>query len=80
MRFILRIRKKTMKIRIDVTSENREVTQSYNLTLLKKVDVESVSLSETEHTMDLSEGTFQLTATVLPEDASYALSQSVFIR
>ena len=62
---------KTMKIRIDVTSENREVTQSYNLTLLKKVDVESVSLSETEHTMDLSEGTFQLTATVLPEDASY---------
>ena len=62
---------KTMKIRIDVTSENGEVTQSYNLTLLKKVDVESVSLSESEHTMYLDEGTLQLTATVLPEDASY---------
>ena len=62
---------KTMKIRIEVTSENGEVTQDYNLTLLKKVDVASVSLSETEHTMYLDEEPLQLTATVLPEDASY---------
>lgn len=61
---------KTAKIRIDVTSENGKVTKSYNLTLLKKVDVTGVTLNHTEYTMDLKD-TLQLQAEITPADASY---------
>ena len=62
---------KTMKVRIEVTSESGKTVKNYNLTLLKKVDVTGVTLDKTEATLDISDGTLQLNATVAPEDASY---------
>ncbi|MCU6762627.1 ATPase involved in DNA repair [uncultured Roseburia sp.] len=61
---------KTIKVRIDVTSENGKVTKSYHLTLLKKVDVTGVALNHTEYTMDLKD-TLQLQAEITPADATY---------
>ena len=62
---------RTIKVRVEVTSENGNTTQDYNLTLLKKIDVTGVTLDKTEATLDVSDGTLQLNATVAPEDASF---------
>ncbi len=63
-------KEKTVKVRIDVTSENGKKTQSYNLTLLKKVDVTGVTLNHSTYTMDVKD-TLQMEATIAPADASY---------
>lgn len=60
---------KTMKVRIEVTSESGDKTTNYNLTLLRKIPVESVTLNKTEATIEAGE-TLQLTATVKPDDAT----------
>ncbi len=61
---------KTCKVRIDVTSENGKKTQSYYLTMLKKIAVSGVTLNHTEYTMDVKD-TLQMEATIAPADASY---------
>ena len=61
---------KTIKVRVEVTSENGNKKQDYQITLLKKVDVTGVTLNESDATVDLTD-TLQLKATIAPEDATY---------
>ena len=60
---------KTAKIRIDVTSEDGQVTTSYNLTLLVPVKVTGIEMSQTTASIDVTE-TLDLDVTVTPSDAT----------
>ena len=60
---------KTARIRIDVTSEDGQVTTSYNLTLLVPVKVTGIEMSRATASIDVTE-TLDLDVTVTPSDAT----------
>ena len=62
-------RTKSAKVRIDVTSEDGQVTTSYNLTLLVPVKVTGIEMSQEAATIDVTE-TLDLDVTVKPSDAT----------
>ncbi len=62
-------RTKSAKVRIDVTSEDGQVTTSYNLTLLVPVKVTGIEMSQTTASIDVTE-TLDLDVTVTPSDAT----------
>lgn len=73
------VNEKTAKIRTDVTSEDGQVTTSYNLTLLVPVKVTGIEMSQTTASIDVTE-TLDLDVTVTPSGRYRPDSKMVFFR